>query len=218
MRNLFSSKSGVALIVASVLVTACHVPSDELLARTYREDQLRDGICRQAQQCAELSGSIWFIDESFVFEFNRRTGKKTYVEGYGRQLIAHRQVIFGVSEDQDLYVAVRDDDGVVKWMPQIGDVTSVASDGRDLFVTLEDGEVWVMRGELGKLGIHYSLRTYSVQSGKVSVPVTRRVPRLVGMTASFVRTRIRGAKAVSRQGDELMVELSNGKLYRLRDL
>lgn len=205
------------LVVLPLLIfslIACNQVPPELLEKRYSQDQLMEQICSTPKQCAETDSEIWFIDQGYLFSYDKKSWTKSYKKGFDVKMIVNYKGVFvGLQFDGDVYITAKDESGSLEWH-------SIGNNGSEIFVVNNDlvaltfnKELWRYKGTIGELIWTFVpiLIPQIVSCGKncsTTTFTTIIVPTVAGREIAFENTGLKNVVSARETDGDLEVIFS----------
>ena len=214
--NMKRTASILILAALSVLLGCAPRPDEYLMAKQYSYRELKNGICAaQRKNCVELEDELYFIDQDFLFRFDKRTEVKEYVDGFDvKEVVGYKGLLVGLQHDGDIYLLTEDDEGERSWFELGSRAANIEANDSDLIALTYNGSVWAYMGEPGPVRITYIPITtvYNCGSGFMCTMVTM-IPSINGREVAFEETSFSDVYAIDKVGSDLVIELQDGRTH-----
>lgn len=142
MKKIFQNKIAkpLMLISVSLFITAYIGPDDELMNKEYTYSQIQNEICQNNRKhCVDLEEGLFFVEEGFLFKFDKNLNRKEYTGGFEvKEIVEHSKAVIALQEDGDIYLRVRSE---FFYIGNRG--VNIESNGKDLVALVRNGTVWI---------------------------------------------------------------------------
>lgn len=207
-------KFAVVSFLAVILLVGCNQVPSELMAKQYTEDQLMEQICSQPKQCADADSEIWFIDQGFLFSYEKKSWTKSYKNGFEvKMILNYKGVMVGLQFDGDIYISVKGEEGDREWLSVGNSATEIFTAKNDLVALTVNNELWRYKGSPGELIWTYVpiMIPYTISCGQNCSTIaynTIIVPTIAGRQIAFENTGLPHIKSVKELGEDLEIILN----------
>ena len=213
MKTIFQSKLIKLFVFISVFlsITACPRPDDELMNKEYSYEEIQNEICdANRKHCVELGNALYFIEEGFLFKFDKNLNRKEYAKGFDvKEIVEYGGAAVALQEDGDIYLQAYDDKGRSEFVSIGNRAVSIESNNLDL-VALVNGTVWAYRGEPGDLRITYNVTFISNGQGGLTTITT---PTVGGREVAFEKSEFTNVRSVDKEGNSIIIQLESGDTF-----
>lgn len=161
MKKIFQNQivKSLMLISVSLFITAYIGPDDELMNKEYTYLQIQNEICQNNRKhCVDLEEGLFFVEEGFLFKFDKNLNKKEYMEGFEvKEIVEHRRAVIALQEDGDIYLRSADDKGRSEFVKIGNRAVNIESNNKDLIALVRNGTVWIYQEEaVGRIAFEKS--------------------------------------------------------------
>lgn len=206
LRLLFS-------LVATLVFLGCKRPPDEIMYKQYSQQEIENSICSKEKKCVNLKNEIWFLDQGWLFIFDKTKKVKKYADGFEvKEIVSYKGLVVALQLDGDIFLAAKDEDGGNSWIKLGNSTKKIESDDKNLIALTSKNEVWAYQGEPGDVAITYAATPILISCGKGCMStVIVMSPLINGREVAFENTNIDNAYDIKKTQDGILINTSEGE-------
>ena len=202
----------VVSFLVGFLLSGCAFPPEEILNKVYSLGEIQSQVCSQKNQCADVGEELWFIDQGWVFKFNKISEEKTYTYGHDAvEILSYKGAVVALQKSKKVFVTV---EGKKDWIEIGNGKIQIAKNNKDLFALSDDGELWAYQGQPGNLRVIFVPMTTVVPCGNgCMAPIITLVPMISGREMAFDKTKVQGVQRMIQKGNDVLIIKKTGQEF-----
>ena len=199
------TKSSLPFIVMC-LAFSCSPPK-ELMEKRYSYSEIKHLICAKSRKhCIEYSNALYFLDEKYLFRYDKESGEKTYFNAYEiKEVVNYKGAIVTLDDSGQVNIFLKEKGGnSSRWVELGRSITGIEANKLHLVALTGDGQVWAYLGKPGDLRITYMPMFTTINN----MTIVSMIPLVNGREMAFEPTGFSSVTSLDRRGNEIVMKLA----------